>query len=342
MSRRVRTLSDMSKPIRLLANLSWTGKTGYVNNEYNGGIADVTKVTTVPKNNQQGIFLLENLQPGAILSLRDDAITESNYIQNNSGNVTSDAIFNFVYNHSSNEYHFINSNTAPMRFTLYTIYSKQDLYDKMSYLKVGDGETPGGLSNFPFNGNPVDAWEQGVNAQEGSMDPGYSMFTLGSRPTDSPIFRRHFEVHQKRIVELAPGGIHRHFSDHTLNRIFDQSHFPSSLYEITNPTPPGGTSFLQTPMVSKAGVTMFIMAVFEGSVGIQLTAENQQTVAAIGGARLDVYQVRRDTYSTGVSQSERLRVPDSKPANTNPVYQVVPVLADYQQQENAGYSGVPP
>jgi len=216
--------------------------------------------------------------------------------------------------------------------TLYTLYSKQDLYSKMAYYKVGDGDSSGALSSFPFEGNPIDAWDQGANAQEGTMDPGYSMFTLGSRPTDSPIFRRHFEVHQKRIVELAPGGIHRHFVDHSLNRIFDQSHFPSSVYS-SPAVPPVLTP---VPMASKAGVTMFILAVFEGSVGVQLTNEDQNTVAAIGGVRLDVYQVRRDTYCTGVSQSERLRVPSGLAENVDPVFQVVPTLADYQQQENKG------
>lgn len=105
-------------------------------------------------------------------------------------------------------------------------------------------------------GSPSNAWKSGAVLQSvqtyppagaGSGITAYNL--LGSRPSDSQLFRDFYRVKQKRTVLLQPNGLHVHHVSLKMHRSFDTNQMQAYLGYIS----------------ALAGYTVFTMAVLRGA-----------------------------------------------------------------------------
>lgn len=96
------------------------------------------------------------------------------------------------------------SNACPgiQYVTIYDYHCKRDVYDFNLNLNE-DGLLDPAIS----------AWEAGVRNQEGAsttVQIPFSQDVLGARPTDSALFKQHYEIDKVTEVVLGPGDVHKH------------------------------------------------------------------------------------------------------------------------------------
>lgn len=299
--RRARIMRDIGNITTRLAHANFTIKTGYTT-------SDQTP-TNLPKVAQQGHFWLANLRPIDMQNLWQDVMRnkESADRQGTStwSSLNDNRIQQFVYKSFHRSTQMINSNTIPIKLTIMELACRNDDPEQMNYYTPVTSAVDHGIA---YETTPTDTWRAGIEAIRAVNDPEspataypLSNLTIGTKPEQSPIFRRHFKVLSKMSKILAPGEIHRHYTFLTPNLVVDQNTFHHVLDSAA------GTDKL---FRNKAGLTTYTFILIEGTIAVSNPSELEEAPTAkvtVAPCRLDILSTVKDAYYLGHVVAPRQR-----------------------------------
>lgn len=129
----------------------------------------------------------------------------------------------FLLESTFGELLFTNSTNMACEVEIYDIVLKQDLpYYPTTRVGAQPGGSPATASGW--DPTPQGAWVLGASLASGAQIAGTQANVIGSSPFDSQLFKDHFAVHKRTLVQMPLGSVHRHFVQKKHNRLVTQAH----------------------------------------------------------------------------------------------------------------------
>jgi hypothetical protein len=157
---------------------------------------------------------------------------------------------------------FQNRGACPTTLHIYIVKPKRDCWSGTGASQMVFNPPNGGIQ-YPWDGEPLTAIQQGLNAQlqagtgtDAYLDPAVS-------PTKVDLFNEYFRIERHQEVQMAVGGVHRLELNHHYDKVCD------------------GSVFGNTPLTFLKGLTGCILIRVVGSPvqDLETTAEGATTLS---------------------------------------------------------------